>query len=207
MKRITLIFTIAFAFLIGCELEGRPPRGCFIAELGWRDILESRDILYLSVPGISVGIEKWEHRKIDTYDIQVIQNYMYNQICEHLDKPNVQKGFGYFYETLTDVNIIADCEIGGRDSGENLADLFEFRFFVPLFRFPSGEMLEYGDWQNPITKTFAEFLDGKFFYPQGEILFTCDELSVGDYENIHITITLTLSDGTNEKILTSSCTL
>ena len=202
MKRITLIFTIAFAFLIGCEPDpDGPPRGCFIDELG------SRDILDLSVPGILVSIERCMDGWSDTYNIQVIQNYMCDQICEHLNKSYMSTAYGYFYVMLTNVNITANCKIGDRDSGENLADLFEFRFFVPLFRFPSGEMLEYGDWQNPITKTFAEFLDGKFFYPMSNILFTCDELSVGDYENIHITITLTLSDGTNEKILTSSCTL
>lgn len=179
------------------------PAGCLLVEL------ESRNTLYLNPPGVLAkisGIMPQDPQWVEAYNIRDIEDYMYNQICEHLDKPNVQEGHGYVYGTLTDVNIIADCEIGGRDSGENLADLFEYKLSSPLFLYPSGEMVEYCNWQNPTTKTYAEFLDKNCFLPL-DILLTDNALDTEGYETILLTISLTITDGTNEKTLTSSCSL
>ncbi len=205
-KCLYTIFAICMAYTMCTACAPGPvgePYGYILYDL------ESSTNLYLTVPGISATISGYMPQNTqwkEANNIQDIQDYMYNQICQHLDKPNAKEGGGYVYGTLTNVNIIADCEIEGRDSGENLADLFEFKFIDPLFLYPNGEMVEYCSWQNPTTKTFTEFLDKEYLVPR-DILLTYDEVTTEGYETILLTISLTISDGTNEKTLTSSCTL
>ena len=197
---ICLAYTMCTACAPGPDSE---PYGCMLVDL------ESRTNLYLNAPGISATISGYmpqEAQWKEANNIQDLQDYMYNQICQHLDKPNAQEGAGYVYGTLTDVRIIANHEVEGRDSGENLADLFEFKFIYPLYLYPSGELVEYSNWQNPTTKTLTELLDKEFFLPLS-FVFTRDELNAEGHETILFTLSLTISDGTSEKTLTSDCTL
>ena len=209
MKRIALIFTIAFAILIGCKpgrhYEQMAPRGivlCPIASISMRGLPpEKADFLYIRLDiMMDHGVYKQWNESND------IEEYLEEQWEQHLGRSfRPEEGAGFIYAQLTDAVITADCEIAGKNAGENLADLFSINIWEPMFYFPDGEWVDFTTEVKVVT--LKEFIDGNYMCPGGLYIYSDIGNDTEEYKAVNFSVALTLSDGTNEKTLTSSCTL
>lgn len=209
MKRITLIFTIAFAFLIGCKpglhYEQLAPRGIGlypIASTSLRSLpSENADFLYIS---LDITIHHDVYKQWDASND--IEESLEEQWKQHLGRSfRPEETAEFIYAQLTDAIITADCEIAGKNAGENLADLFSVKIGEPLFYFPDGEWVDFTTEVKVVT--LKEFIDGNYLCPDDFYIYSDIGKDTEEYKAVNFSVVLTLSDGTNEKILTSSCTL
>lgn len=209
MKRITLIFTIAFAFLIGCKpglhYEQSAPRGIGlypIASTSLRSLpSENADFLYIS---LDITIHHDVYKQWDASND--IEESLEEQWKQHLGRSfRPEETAEFIYAQLTDAIITADCEIAGKNAGENLADLFSINIREPMFYFPDGEWVDFTTEVKVIT--LKEFIDGNYLCPDDFYIYSDIGKDTEEYKAVNFSVVLTLSDGTNEKTLTSSCTL
>lgn len=137
-------------------------------------------------------------------DTNDIEEYLEHQWQEYLGRPfEPEEAASYLYGHLTNITITSNCEISGKAIGEDLADLFLVSIGGPMFTFPDGSFVFIEERKE---LSFEEFMNGNYFYPSN-LLIRLNAGNIQSVETLTFTITLTLSDGTNEKTLTSSCTL
>lgn len=208
-KDIYLICTMLAALCVNCASPGIrdfTPYGCHLQPLASWSVLYSNfdknSMIHLDFKRSYQSDLQWS----GSNSIMELQNHMNNQLKEYLNNPNFEEINGYLYGKLINVEITSDCAIDHRAAGENLTDLFEFHIIYPLFLYPDGEMVEYSNWEHPISKTISEFVNKEYLFPY-DISLVCNVPEIENYESVCFTIIVTLSDGTSEKTLTSECTL
>lgn len=205
MKRIKIIISIVIITLLsGCREGNRydeiAPRGVFLYPIAnntsMHSIINHHYSMRLDIMHHNEEYRQWR----DTNDIE---EYLEHQWQEYLGRPfEPEEAASYLYGHLTNITITSNCEISGKAIGEDLADLFLVSIGGPMFTFPDG-VFEYVE-QKELS--FEEFICGNYFCPSDiSIRLYSDHIEEGKIPTF--TITLTLSDGTNEKTLTSSCTL
>ena len=140
-------------------------------------------------------------------NIQTLCCNMFEQLRNHLNNPNLDEHFEYAYGYLTDIEIVSNYEINGRDAGDNLADLFSIWIGEPLFSFPDGELVEYHTFRSSVFRSIEEYIQGKYFISSGLYINIMDKLNVKYHSKVDFTITLTLSDGVTEETFTSNFAL
>ena len=162
---------------------------------------ENADFLYIS---LDITFVHDVYRQWDASND--IEEYMEEQWKQHLGRSfRPEETAEFIYAQLTDAIITADCEIAGKNAGENLADLFSVIIGEPLFYFPDGEWVDFTTEVKVVT--LKEFIDGNYLCPDDFYIYSDIGKDTEEYKAVNFSVVLTLSDGTNEKILTSSCTL
>ena len=206
MKQICLFTMLIIATLLsGCGEGGgydtQAPRGVFLYPIAnsttMRGITSHDSSINLEIMHDNADYIQWR----DTNDIE---ESLEEQWKQYLGRPlEPEECASYLYGHIIGATITSNCEIGGRDVGENLADLFNTYISGPTFTFPEGSF-EYIGERKDIS--FNEFVNESYFCPSNlPIILNSDY--IGDSKTPTFTITLTISDGTSEKTLTSDCTL
>ncbi len=206
MKRFSLLTVLTIATLLSsCGEGGRydkiAPRGVFLYPIvnstSMRTIALPRDLcMHLDIMHHNDEYRQWR-------DGNDIEEYLENQWEEYLGRPfEPEEAASYLYGQLTNITIISDCKINGKAVGENLADLFLVGVGGPMFIFPEGAF----EYVEPKEISFEEFISGNYFCPS-TLHIRLNTNHIEDEKTPTFTIALTLSDGTNEKTLTSGCTL
>ena len=206
MKRIKIIISIVIITLLsGCEEGNRydkyAPRGVFLYPIAnntsMRSIINHNSSMMLDIMHHNEEYRQWR-------DSNDIEEYLENQWKEYLGRPfRPEEAASLLYGKLMNITITSDYEIAGRKVGENLADLFLVDIGGPMFIFPEGSFVFIEERKE---LSFEEFMNGNYFYPSNLLI----RLNAGNMQGVEtptFTITLTLTDGTSEKTLTSSCTL
>lgn len=209
MRRINFMIAAITAILCGCSdgggYERQAPRGIGlypIASTSLSDLPPKKpDFLYIS---LDFTINHDVYRQWDASND--IEEYMEEQWKQHLGRSfRPEETAEFIYAQLTDAIITADCEIAGKNAGENLADLFSVKIGEPLFYFPDGEWVDFTTEVKVVT--LKEFIDGNYLCPDDFYIYSDIGKDTEEYKAVNFSVVLTLSDGTNEKTLTSSCTL
>lgn len=211
MRRINFMIAAITAILCGCSdgggYEQQAPRGIGlypIASTSQRSLSlpsENADFLYIC---LDITIDHDVYRQWDASND--IEEYMEEQWKQHLGRSfRPEETAEFIYAQLTDAIITADCEIAGKNAGENLADLFSVKIGEPLFYFPDGEWVDFTTEVKVVT--LKEFIDGNYLCPDDLFIYSDIGKDTEEYKAVNFSVVLTLSDGTNEKILTSSYTL
>lgn len=209
MRRINFMIAAITAVLWGCG-EGTgytkiAPRGIGLYPIASTSLRsrpsENADFLYIS---LDITFVHDVYRQWDASND--IEEYMEEQWKQHLGRSfRPEETAEFIYAQLTDAIITADCEIAGKNAGENLADLFSVIIGEPLFYFPDGEWVDFTTEVKVVT--LKEFIDGNYLCPDDFYIYSDIGKDTEEYKAVNFSVVLTLSDGTNEKILTSSCTL
>ena len=120
------------------------------------------------------------------------------------EKSGYDKSLYTEYTSLTELSIVADKVLFGREAGSELVDKFVMKTDSPLFGFPDGEIL----YNCGIQTTFAEWTESRIMTPE-QFTLILDDTPTETYNEITFTIT---EKGENswrngEFSRTSSCTL
>ena len=209
MRRINFMIAAITAVLWGCG-EGTgytkiAPRGIGLYPIASTSLRsrpsENADFLYIS---LDITFVHDVYRQWDASND--IEEYMEEQWKQHLGRSfRPEETAEFIYAQLTDAIITADCEIAGKNAGENLADLFSVIIGEPLFYFPDGEWVDFTTEVKVVT--LKEFIDGNYLCPDDFYIYSDIGKDTEEYKAVNFSVVLTLSDGTNETILTRSCTL
>ena len=210
MRRINFMIAAITAVLWGCG-EGHgytkiAPRGIGLYPIASTSLsgLHSEKADFLYILCLDITIVHDVYRQWDASND--IEEYMEEQWKQHLGRSfRPEETAEFIYAQLTDAIITADCEIAGKNAGENLADLFSVKIGEPLFYFPDGEWVDFTTEVKVVT--LKEFIDGNYLCPDDFYIYSDIGKDTEEYKAVNFSVVLTLSDGTNERILTSSCTL
>lgn len=130
-----------------------------------------------------------------------LDTYMYEQAKEMgVD----QRLVDIFYGTLSNISVTANKEVYGRESGEELIDLFEIGCLPYRFTFPEGELITLNEEGKGKLMNVEEWLKLGFMSERRLVL----QLKQGlDYQellnNVGITIKATMNDITVSDVVTT----